>query len=212
MKNIINPIALATLGVALCNQQASGSAVQWTVASGGNGHWYQAVPLSDGLSWQAAAAKAHSQGGYLVDILSASENSFVAALIDSPIYWSLVSNSQFVLADGPWIGAYQVDNSVEPNANFVWESTGNPLSYTNWNPGEPNDFQGEEDHVKFFTGGSTSRSDLWNDSNGQNVSSYVVEYDVDPNPRTSVPDSGSSLTLMGLACGGLALARRRSHR
>ena len=60
-----------------------GAPVQWTTASGGNGHYYQDVPIpTSGMTWvqaeQAAAAMSYNGlPGHLVTITSQAENNFV---------------------------------------------------------------------------------------------------------------------------------------
>ena len=62
-------------------------------------------------------------GGHLVSIHSQDENDFVTASGGA----------------GAYIGA--TDAAAE--GTYVW-TDGTPLDYTNWLPGEPNDFTGED--------------------------------------------------------------------
>jgi serine/threonine protein kinase len=161
------------------------TALQWPVSAGGNDHWYEAVPESEGLSWERASAVARAKGGYLVDILSAEENAFVFSLIDAPEYWSNSKSEGLSWSDGPWIGAYQQDHSNAHKADFIWSHDGKPLSFANWLEGQPDNGMGrwEEHHVKFFTLGSHDRSAFWNDSPEWIHSAYVIEYDFNPADR-----------------------------
>ncbi len=52
-----------------------------------------------------------------------------------------------------WLGA----NDFQSEGNFVWESSGAPLSYLNWFEGEPNNLGGNEGCMHFRTDGQ------WND-------------------------------------------------
>ncbi len=155
-------------------------AVQWSVEEGGNGHWYEPVPITEGLSWEEANADAQAKGGYLVDIHSIEENAFVFKLIDAPEYWTRSKNDDLIWTDGPWIGAFQKDLSSEPAANFVWSRDASPLVFANWLPSQPDNDKRVEHHVKFFGLGSHKRSSAWNDSPGWTRSAYVIEYDSDP--------------------------------
>jgi hypothetical protein len=162
----------------------------WTFASGGNGHTYRVVAHSDLISWDSADAAAQAAGGYLATITSAAENSFVFNLINDPTYWTQSSNDH-----GPWIGGYQLPNSVEPAGGFTWVlATGatvpEPFSYTNWTAGEPNNLTTtidgtnyNQNRVAFFNLG-TGTAATWSDEYDQTGSglnewtmSYVIELD-----------------------------------
>lgn len=58
-----------------------------------------------------------------------------------------------------WIGAYQASNDV--NAPWLWKA-GQTWGYTNWNPGEPNHWEGAEDCAEAHLD-----SKGWNDVNCQ---------------------------------------------
>lgn len=66
-------------------------------------------------------------------------------------------------ADG-WIGA--TDQAVEGE---MVDPFGQPLSYTNWEPGEPNDSSGNEDCVMIYASGR------WNDAQCTDLRSYACE-------------------------------------
>ena len=129
-------LVLAVVLVSLCWGSGAGAVpIQWTVASGGNGHWYEFFP--DQMARDAAQTFSGSHfhlgvQGHLVTITSASERDF------------LIANNMpdVVLDSGAWIGAYQ-DTSApdysEPAGGWRW-STGEAWSFENWNlPIEPND-------------------------------------------------------------------------
>ena len=67
------------------------SVVQWTTASGGNGHYYELVlpaDPSENYSWTQANAAASSMTdngsqGYLATVTSAAENAFLASQFQS---------------------------------------------------------------------------------------------------------------------------------
>jgi len=127
-----------------------------------NGHHYELI--STILSWTDAKSAAEAsvfQGvnGHLVTITSADENAFVEGL---------VPNNSIV-----WIGF--TDEVIE--GIFLWV-TGEPVVYTNWNGGEPNDAGSGEDYAEFLSDPPFAGSP-WNDV--PNVRSgntgYVVEYE-----------------------------------
>jgi hypothetical protein len=87
-------------------------------------------------------------GGYLVTITSAGENNFV-----------------FNTWPSGWIGL--TDEINEGTWRWV---TGETYSYSNWNPGEPNN-AGNEDYVQFVSNGK------WNDLPNSVSLPYVLEFD-----------------------------------
>ena len=105
------------------------ASVQWSVADGGNGHFYEAFSVPDGISWTSASQIADLMGGYLVTITSQAENDFVYDLINYDMYWDGPS--------GPWIGGYQPPGSPEPAGGWTWV-TDEPFIYSNWNDQQPN--------------------------------------------------------------------------
>lgn len=172
----------------LAASAANAVPVQWTTADGGNGNYYEFV--STGLNWFDAAADAASRTyrgatGYLVTITSAQEQQFINGL-------SGLNNNLY------WLGG----SDAGSQNNWTWRTgpeAGQAFTYTNWAPGEPNNFAGIlEDHV---VGGWGNRQ--WNDIPGGNTYAYVVEYTPAPVPLPA----GFGLMLTGL--GALAFARRR---
>jgi len=104
-------------------------------------------------TWAAAEATAVQLGGHLVSIEDAEENEWVRANV-----------ANFGGVDRRlWIGF----NDVQVEGQFAW-TDGTPTTYTNWNPGEPNNSGGIEDFTELL--GSNGR---WNDQdadgNGQQI-------------------------------------------
>jgi hypothetical protein len=161
---------------------ASASPIQWTVGSGGNGHWYNVVSVPGGISWSGANSAATAAGGYLATLTSAGENAFVYNnLVNNPLYWNQEPGGSDL---GPWLGGYQTsDNGSQAALNWVWV-TGEPWSFTNWHSGEPNNFTGVLENYLSFKCSPTAgcRSDQWNDLPdnisvfGTSVIAYVVEW------------------------------------
>jgi hypothetical protein len=81
-----------------------------------------------GLTWEQANAEAEALGGHLVTISDAAENGFVTTTFGgkNPI----------------WLGLTDRDNE----GTFV-ATTGKPVTYTNWLPGEPNNAGVGQDFV-----------------------------------------------------------------
>ena len=118
--------------------------VQWRVAEGGNGHWYQLV--SEGHpSWTQAKSMAELRGGYLATLTSQSEND-LAGLLSRGMPAMLLGGFQDRTSP----------NYSEPFGAWKW-ITGEPWSYSNWGAGEPNDSSNGhgdpgEDYLYSWTG------------------------------------------------------------
>ena len=138
-------------------------AVQWTVASGGNGHWYMRA-TGAAMNWADANSAAIAAHGHLATITSAEEAAFIAGSLPSSVPSS-------------WIGLVQTIGSVEPSAGWHW-STGEAFGYSNWTDGQPNDFpsaaDGEENQTILLADGK------WNDWNGARTSAVLIEWSSTP--------------------------------
>jgi Ca2+-binding RTX toxin-like protein len=124
---------------------------QWDPNAGGNGHYYGLTNTAE--TWLAAEAEAVGLGGHLASITNAAEQAFIVNTFLSG------ANSRNIL----WLGL--TDQAVE--GTFVW-SSGEPVTYTNWQAGEPNNFKGIENYVAInwhyghFIGGGVLGA--WNDT------------------------------------------------
>lgn len=125
---------------------------QWRASEGGNDHFYTLTALPY-ANWFDAEAEAQLFGGYLASINSAAEQAFIEAVFLSG---QLRSNIY-------WIGL----NDIVREGMYVW-SSGEPLTYTNWAPLEPNDEPPGEDAVvlNWYLGrgqGDVGKLGQWND-------------------------------------------------
>lgn len=135
----------------------------WATADGGNGHEYEAFALPVSMNILQAHLYAESRGGYLVAINSEAEMDMLIEHV-IPQCWS-----DFAIA----IGLVQDTSSadyVEPGGGWVW-SSGEPVEYTNWNAGEPNDNPVGENFGEMYGSGT------WNDLlPGSNSLAVIIEY------------------------------------
>ncbi|XP_076466735.1 low affinity immunoglobulin epsilon Fc receptor-like [Babylonia areolata] len=115
------------------------------------------VYVNDVATWtgaQTICALLHSR---LVEIESAEENNFIV--------------SQMKLRNVPktWLGF----NDFVREGRYVWTSTGEPMEYSNWKPGEPNNDNwaaGDQDCGALYVDGT------WDDENCENVHSHMFTF------------------------------------
>ena len=191
------------IGVAVVLGWGSGASavpIEWTVASGGNGHFYEVVTTQ--MSWDAGRAYAESQGGYLATIRYASEQQFI---IDH------IMAVQSVPYDAVKLGGYQDTSSPdfsEPDGGWQWV-TGEEWSYTNWSPGEPNDCcPVGENYLSLHHVASGSNAYSWNDNVSLSHVPLLIEYGT---PGEPIPEPSTAL-LLGIGLSALAATRRKRSR
>ncbi|NVJ64821.1 MAG: HYR domain-containing protein [Flavobacteriaceae bacterium] len=126
-----------------------------------NGHTY--FLSNEKATPEVAHANAIAAGGHLATITDAAENSFISGFI----------------ADFMWIGA--TDRDVEGQWGWI---TNEPMTYTNWANGEPNNAGAGEDWAVINWGGVNNPS--WNDWYYTQPAYYVIEFDGGSLPTTLV--------------------------
>jgi hypothetical protein len=179
--------------------------VEWAVADGGNGHWYDFRGRSlDGdpnsYTWETARIDALSRGGYLATITSADEWSFLrSSMYDwvGPVdpHYNTCAACGYRSYQG-FLGGYQEPGSPEPSGGWKW-ITGEPWGFAPWSGGEPNNSPNEDYLITWF-----HDSAGWNDVNLGASTRYYIEYDTNPLPE---PTTG---LLLGLGLLGVAARRR----
>jgi hypothetical protein len=147
--------------------------VQWRTNDGGNGSWYRIVNRSGqgAIDWSQSRASAQAIGGDLAVLSTEAENAAFVRLTRGQI------------RGNPWIGLYQDRSSpdfAEPAGGWRWVN-GEPLSWTNWSTGEPNNVGSEDWAIIWLDHGSEGR---WNDYQPtvpQGPDGYVIEWSADCN-------------------------------
>ena len=128
-----------------------------------------------GASWTDSEAEAVSLGGHLATVNSQAEEDFIRQIIVASV------NNEV------WLGL----NNYRDNNVWEWTS-GQTVTYLNWNPGEPN-FVATDHVVQSGLG--------WNNTFDNEVFFYgLVE--------KSVAEGSAGLALFGLTIGGLILTHR----
>jgi hypothetical protein len=172
---------------------------QWTVASGGNDHWYEAIYAPSGITWSDAntAATAMGSGWHLATVTSGAENDFIYNLFGSD---SSFSNCPAVCVNshGPWLGGFATANGSN---DWQWV-TGEAFSYSNWATFEP---YGNGNRIAYFGFHSPLVGPGWNDMPDSHPSTPPLGYIVE---TSSVPEP-STLLLLGSGLAGLGFVRRR---
>ncbi len=186
--------------VDLCRRLENAGWCRWEKAAGGNGHWYKAVVVSNGISWTDADLLARAEGGYLATIASASENEFVFNLVASPPFFNRHGS-------GPLLGGFQRRGAPEHDEGWGWVN-GEPWSFTRWCSGAPN---GDvlEDRLQYHSGVPRTPSPNWNDvgRDDSNTSGYVIE-GTGQLVAAVVTREGASSTPELMAAGGLPVSLR----
>ncbi len=148
------PFPTVTDNCTTCN--APTSLVGYTFLGAYNGHTY--FMSNSATLWPNANAAAIATGGHLVSIADAAENSFVNSVAYTSFFTGGFQN-------------FSSPSYTEPAGGWEW-SDGTPFTYTAWNPGEPNNYYGDERFLQYYNGAST-----WNDIFPWTSLPYMVEFD-----------------------------------
>jgi formylglycine-generating enzyme required for sulfatase activity len=187
MNNVLMAGAVASAAsLGMCADAfAQSSAVQWTTASGGNGHWYARRVYVGPIDFFALNQWLHdSQGSHLGTVRSAGEDDFV---------WNNFGASTSLV-----LGGYQDHSSPdysEPSGGWRW-ITGEPFDSVRWFAGEPNEAFGQysEDFLQYHSWGHG-----WNDAENTSQAAagaqqiYLIEWSADCN-SDGIVDYGQILS------------------
>lgn len=150
------------------------------------------VFVAPSISWadaQTYVANNLPTGWHLATSTSASENAFIWGAIDGA--WS--SSGATPPPGEFWLGGYMP--SSDPPHNWAWV-TGEPWSYANWAPGEPNGDSGWTGNLAIGRYGDWG----WNDEGAwpAGINGFVAE----------VPETQPMALLAGFGLLGLGVIRR----
>ena len=120
LKNSARVAVLTVTAAVTADGALAGDAVQWRVADGGNGHWYQSISAA-GKSWLSCSQESSSSGGHLATISNTAENDFVRSLTSNVAYW---------------IGAKRDGNPCSSNAGWCWV-TNESFEFSSWAASQP---------------------------------------------------------------------------
>ena len=140
------------------------SVIDGPILSPINGHYYSLLSNSN---WTDAENASQSLGGALATVRSAAEEDWIQQTFSAYPFL--------------WIGLYDPsqDSAVgQTHAdNFTWVD-GETSTYRDWDPGEPNDFNGGEYWTELaLTNTSTVASGTWNDIyNDPDPTYYINSY------------------------------------
>ncbi len=196
-------VACAALNVGVTGAQAA--PMEWTVASGGNGHFYESIVFTG--TWSAARADAlsrshNTQPGYLVTLTSAGEQAFLIGIGVFSSGWiggtDGGTEGEWLWADGPEAGV----QFWSGGPNFGAPGTP-PNFYAPWHGGDPSG--GLSENYAYLQAGG------WNDFPGApfTTATYFIEYG---GSRVSnrIPEP-VTLGLFGAGLAGIGLVRRRTR-
>lgn len=123
------------------------------------GHIYGVASYYQNIDWSEAVSDISGSGWHLATLTTVAETEAVAGFL----------RNEFV--GRAYIGLSQLASGTEPGQGWTWV-TGEPFSFSNWAPGEPNDaFPGEDIAELYDTG-------TWNDIPDRE--SLSVVYEIDP--------------------------------
>lgn len=122
-----------------------------------NGHYYH---LTDTMNWPSAMSLAESLGGQLATIRNATENQW---LLDTFVPLTSATQAHIGFTDAAAEGTW------------VWLS-GEPVTYTNWGPGEPNDIGVEDNAILVLQAEGVLFSGSWNDVPASTLRPAIIEF------------------------------------
>ena len=165
MNNMKSILVLVLVVVGL---SANAGVLAGPVVNPANGHDYYLLSQN---TWSNAEAEAVSLGGHLTTIRNAGEQQWVFSMFST-------------YGGALWIGLTDRDKVF----SFKWVS-GEPLTYTNWAEGQPDNGTGGVEYYAHMwpPGHSSSASGKWNDyADGENVLGFPLYGVAEVSPTSTV--------------------------
>lgn len=122
----------------------------------GTGHWYDIVSSGANGAWINAELNAQAMGGHLVTINDAAEEAWLRAIFGEQTRY--------------WIGF----NDAAVEGTWVW-SSGEPVTYTNWDSGEPNNSMPPDWGEDYAVLNWNAATGGWNDWGSARPDYYYIE-------------------------------------
>lgn len=174
LRRILRRLSVGFAFICASAADSVGSILQGPFTNLANNHVYY---MLDESTWTAAETEAVSLGGHLVTINNSAENTWLISTFD-PLATSA--------ADSFWIGL----NDIDAEGTYEWIS-GEPVTYLNWDAGEPNQLSGSEDYCNMYNHfyGTGTDTGFWNDNldAAYGVLAFgLVEVIPEPSPMTAV--------------------------
>lgn len=156
-------------------------------------HYYKFIPAASGLGWVNARTAAENMTlfglrGYLTEIRSAAENSFIGTETSAVNVWIGASDRA---VEGTWIWDGATDTYAKPLGSG--SSALGAGVYSSWASGEPNDhISGGVDREDCAVTNWQSAVGMWNDLPCSSAYAYLVEFGGRPNEVSTA--SGATFT------------------
>ena len=149
-------VSSSVIAITSSSVLAQSTAVQWTTASGGNGHWYQVATTP--RTFFQARDWAVDNGGSLALIDSSQENQFLFQLV--------LSTTGSWIGAGPFFGLFQDPSNPsfsEPNGGWIWVD-GTPRSgrFDSFCGGQPDNAWGGQSLAVYWAPDGSPQS-CWDD-------------------------------------------------
>ncbi len=154
---------------------------------------FRLVSVPGGISFHQARTQAGQMGGHLAVITSQAESTEAFAAANDTTAWQVNSFGDSL---GPWLGGYRATKTGGSGNGWAWLN-GESWSFSAWAPGEPNNYQGRETHLHYFSSKSKNPANTWNDAPPDlKMKGFLVEFDgMQSGKADTATQDGSSETL-----------------